>query len=302
MGFWDVRLADLEAAGEVFTDEEVEVMEEGGKVLHLHPLETPDIEVMDWCTYADGEVVVVPEMADVYGPHQSPPSWVQQHEHAWPDVATFLDDNFDWHGGRSMWTDIPRYAGELTHEHYICGVRCEELTGFVFWNCWPISASNQHLADQILAAGIRFVDEGLWWQAEWLCRQLYDGEYDLMMPWLMIKHPERVKAADLEVMHDSMSYLHGRDYLDELKVQASMFQDLYDARVIDVEDNDLADLAHGQEYRLLPFGSLPNILHEAGCHEAADLYRSLLSRRRRSIARYQVMLNHRGIAENEVLE
>lgn len=304
MGFWDVRLADLEAAGEVFTDEEVRVLEEGGKVLHLHPLQTPDIEVMDWCTYDDGTVVVVPELADIYGPRDVPPRWTDPgNPPGWPSVAHYMDDNFSWRGGRRDWTDIPRDCGEVTHEHYICGVRCEELTGFAYFNCWPVTPENELLVRLIVAGGAPLVDSGLWWQAEWLCRMLYEGEYDIIAPWLIVNHPSRISAEDVEATRAVLEYTYGAHDVDgELKIQAQMFQDLFDARVLDVEHKGLEDLAHGEDYRLLPFRHLEDILEDQGNYEAAALWRRLLVRRRMSLDRIPTTINYRGHAENEVLD
>jgi hypothetical protein len=308
VGFWDVRLAALEARGEVFSDDEVRVLEEGGKVIHLHPLQTPDVETRDWCTYPDrNEIVVLPEILDISGSSEAPPAWVQSQwgkdRLAYPTLGHYMDVNFSWMGGRSSWTDVPRYVGQVSHEHphAICDYSCEDYTAYAYWNCWPIITSHdEDLAKQIIHTGHTFLDKSLWWELEWLCRVAYDGEYSYEDPWLYTYHPKRMKRRDREAFEAVMDYSEGDNAEESIRLHADQFQNLLNARVIDLEVPGLEDLAHGEPLVWLPFGDLAADLEKCGYWEAADLYRFLLRRRNLSLALQPRITNYRGIVENEV--
>lgn len=307
MGFWDVRLADLGAAGESFTEDEVRVLEGGGRVLHLHPLETPDVEVRDWCTYPDGEVVVLPEVLEVHGPSDLMlPGYYPATEKGKPvppmTVAEYLDKEYSWHGGRKDWTDLPRYAGDVASLHDIHSVRCEEFTAYVYWNCYPlVTKHDEALAEQILAAATEFLDTALWWPVEMMCRAWYDGEYDPVDLWAVVHHPEVIEPEDRDSLIELLEYTYGSYAEEEAKFQAQAVQDLLDARIIDLTGH-LAPFAHGEELRIMPWPRMEDILDARKQYDAADLWRRIHARREAAIRRNASPINHRGYTENEVLD
>lgn len=302
MGFWDVRLADLEALGEVFTDDEVRVLEEGGRVLHLHPLETPDVDTYDWCTYADGEVVVLPEIVEVSGLNDVVVNkWHLPGENPMA-VAEVLDTTFSWRGNRKSWTDYPRYAGVVDTAHDIWTCRCDDLSAFVYWNCYPLlTQEDEALAEQIVGSAETFLERAYWYPVEWVCRLWYEGEYDPADVWMLVNHPERVDPVIREQLEDTFDYSFGNDGLHAMESDAQMFQDLLDARLISLT-GDYADLDHGEENRTMPFPRMEDILEEKGHYAAADLWRRIQARRKASLARLPSPTNYRGYAENEVLD
>jgi hypothetical protein len=303
VGFWDVRLADLEAEGEYFTEDDVKVLEEGGRVLHLHPLETPDVEVRDWCVYPKtSEIVVMPEMADVYGPRQAGPDWLKTAEGGpYLSVAHFMDRNHTWQGNRSSWTDYPRLLGEPSHEHFFCNMRCEEVSGFAYWNCHPIVGDYQEqLAKEIIRATNVMMDGALYPQVDWLCRMAYEGEWDYADPWLAWNHPKRWKKADLDTFLEQFEAVFGHYAEEALKEQAEAFEDLYKARIIDVECKGFEDLAHGEEWGQMPFVPVEQILWNDGHYSAYDFYMKALAKRQYTLSRRPRITNYRGISEDEV--
>jgi hypothetical protein len=303
VGFWDVRIADLEARGEYFTDDDVRCLEEGGRVLHLHPLETPDYEVRDWLTYpGTQEIVMLPELADVYGPRSPGPDWLRKAEGGpYLSTAHYLDVNFEYHGGRPAWTGYPRFIGECSHEHYMCDSRCEDLNAFAYWNCLPVTGEYEEmLAKQIVHASIQMLDTALYPQVEWVTRMAYEGDYDFADPWLFWYHRDRMKAQDADYLLEAMDASFGNYAEEAMKEQADMFKDLYDARIVDIEHPGLEDLAHGEPWGQMPFVPLEQMLWRESHYEAYAFYTKALARRQYALSWRPRIRNYRGISEDEV--
>lgn len=307
MGFWDVRLADLEAVGEVFTEDEVRVLEEGGKVLHLHPLETPDVETYDWCIRDDGEVVLLPEVCNIIGPlDYLPPPWRNYDGYVNVQAARYLDDNFGgWRSDRSTWTFAPHYAGDVDTQHDLHGIRCEEFGAFVYWNCHPlVTAHDVLLAEQIVNAGTTMLDKALWWPVEWICQEWYSGDGpDPADHWLYQHHRDRMEPEDRDEYRERMRYDHGDDWGNQSAMLAANFDDLLKARIVSLY-GDYTDLdPHaGEDNAGMVFPRLEDVLDEKGQHDAADLVRRMLARRRAALTRHPSPANYRGYTENEVTD
>jgi len=245
---------------------------------------------------------VMPELADTYGPRSKGPSWLEKAEGGpYLTTAQYLDVHFEYHGGRAAWTYYPRFIGDLTCQHYMCDMRCEDLNAFAYWNCIPITSEHEELlAKQITYASVKMLDNALYPQVEWVTRMAYEGDYDYELPWLFWNHKDRIKAEDLAMFLEAMDANFGPYAEEACKEQADMFQDLFDARIVDVEHPDLADLAHGQPWGDMPFERLENILWAEGHHEAYDFYMKALARRQYALYWRPRITNYRGISEDEV--
>lgn len=286
MGFWDVRLADLEAQGEVFTQEEVEALENGGLVLHLHPLENADTELSgnEWYP-GTNEIVTVPEVLQTYSPFSDVLSaWSGQQTGV--TLREYLDGEYSGWGG--SWNVIPSHVGRVhagTLGQVMCQPREDEITSYVYWNCLPLTSTRMaDAADILMSAAGKMLDDAGYWQMQQLCHIAYNY-YDPHDAWLYTFHRERLSEADVNQLYTEIDYYSGassREEMEhELEITGKEYQYLYERGAL---DSCCPDLQHGKDGGL-PWRPLSSYLQEMQEWYALDLYQRLMARRRRAIAR-----------------
>lgn len=285
MGFWDVRLADLEAAGETFSEEEVEALENGGLILHLHPLENADVEVNELEMAAGNQVVLVPEVIQAYAPTaQVLSAWAGQQTDI--TLREYLDANH--YSEQGTWTWAPAYCGTVTAGtlgQVLATCREDEMTPYVYWNCIPLtSVAMADAAETLIAAAGRMLDDAGYWQMQSLCHISYNY-YNPHDAWLWAYHREFLTAEDISQLFTEIDYFSGAHTIseieDELRITGGDFQYLYERFALDAEVPDL--MHHSQS--TLPWKPLGTYLEEDGSWDALDLLNRVLARRRAGIAR-----------------
>lgn len=311
MGFWDVRLADLEAQGETFSQDEVRVLEEGGWLLHAHPLEHADMEVSDYEVDRDGEVVLIPEPLRAFGPrdaYQVPSYLLPPGGNSLPTVtyAAHIAAHADWY--RRDWREFPCYIGLATSESDVeifgrCD-RTEEPMPYAYWNCVPVSQTDADTSVmlQLRAMAGLMVEEALYYELRNICDLGYNY-YDPHDAWLYRYHPMYLGPSDVESLRAQVADFTGWDKAEEvewhLQIVGGEFEALFQAHVLDTH---IEALAHNANLGMLPWKPLTHYLEQRGYYEAADLWSSLIARRRQAIERLPPVVNHWGINENEVTD
>jgi len=286
MGFWDARIASLEALGETFSPDELRVLEEGGEVLHLHPLEFPEYEVANWYTNEDGSAVLVPEYISTYGPSaRANPMW------GVPESGVTLAEWMDsqTHGGRPAWTEYPAYVGLLhdnVEEIYWSVPRSEELHPYLWLNCTPITSENRRLVQEVQMVSMRQINESGHHELGWYIGMWAEGDYPAEYPWLLVNHGPDLSYEErnqiLREIKESSWNGWTPDHLEHIvKEQAANFEYLYRHKIIDADDERFR---HGGMPADPTFTPLDSLLDAEGRHEAADFWRRLLARRRYALA------------------
>lgn len=214
MGFWDARLSDLEARGVQFSDEEVEILERGGRVVHLHPLE--EAEDGGWPGSerdGKGEVVLTVEVLRTTSPldrYNSP--WKQEFQ----SVAEALDGTY----GRRRWTAFPVYPAVVDLElpkgnsHWLDGHhiewRAEELNPYAWWNCIPYDPSMDQALGVLMQAQSKRIAEAMWESYHWIA-DTWRNYMDPLDAWLYTFHPNLISDEDRDNIVESYAANYGGD-------------------------------------------------------------------------------------------
>lgn len=285
MGFWDVRVAGLTAQGESFTAEEIRALEEGGMVLHLHPLEYPEYEAANWYQREDGEAVLVPELVNCFAPGaRSNSAWEVG---AGRTAAEAVDDLT--YSGRAEWTRYPSYLGVLAdhyEEMYWGHARSEEITPYLWFNCWPLTEESSRDIGLIQMAGQKSLNDSGHYELGWYIQMWAEGDYPAEFPWLLVNHSDALSQAErneiVQTIAESSWNGWSQYELDQvIREQAGMFQYLYQHKIVDADDERFR---HGGLPSDPVFTPLEHLLEAEGHFTAADLWRRLQARRRYALA------------------
>lgn len=310
MGFWDARLGDLEAAGVRFSDEEVDALERGGRLLHLHPFENAERQ-----SYAvterdpSGEVVLTLEVIRAISPlDRYLADWKKENI----TVAGVLDRDV----GRERWTAFPAYVGvvdtsiqECFFEHPYLDYRADELHTYAWWNCIPFE-------DSMLPA-LRVLDraqtdrhrESLWDEYGWIT-DMWENCIDPFDCWTLYYRPDLLNDDDTNLIMSSLENEWGidiRDVESEVRMVAEAMNDIYSHGIwpfpLTKEDGTPADTRYEGIDALgaLPWQPLEHFIppHEI---EALALWQRINARRRHGLqitSRTAQSYNHYPIEEIE---
>lgn len=201
MGFWDRQLTNLEALGIEFSPLFEKVLEEGGRVLRLRHLLTPDStpEYQEFCYDQNNNPVFVVESIETFRPTGLDP-------HSKMPVSQVVEN---WSG--DDWKAYPSLIGYLEDEDHFCSgllcecYRAETLSAYRFWECYPllekdlyevlVKACQDRLHDSLydeirMVAEIEWSGDGEWMDIEELWYFFRDPDhlsrenYNLTQEWL----------------------------------------------------------------------------------------------------------------------
>lgn len=307
MGFWDARLSDLEARGVQFSEDEVEILERGGYVVHLHPQEGAE-PYGDTERDASGEIVLTVEVVRAVSP-------LDLYSPAWQKVAVSVAEYFDKHFHRSEWTSWPAYTGlldlEMPTDTYLgwdtCMHECraEDLNLYSWWNCVPYTPEMDPALKVLIKAQADRHAAALWNEMYWLS-DLWQNHLDPLDCWIWERHPaaldEEDKTQILAVVVDEITGDEEQAY-EWIRITAAELDALYQCGAIPfpekIQANNGYEIPHPypdvEPTGALPWRPLEDFIpaHEV---EAFDLWRRLNARRRFGLARTPARLGtHRSL-------
>lgn len=304
MGFWDARLSDLEARGVQFSEDEVEILERGGYVVHLHPQEGAE-PYGDAERDASGEIVLTVEVVRAVSP-------LDLYSPAWQKVPVSVAEYFDKHYHRREWTSWPAYTGlldlEMPTDTYLgwdtCMHECraEDLNLYSWWNCVPYTPEMDPALRVLIKAQADRHAAALWNEMYWL-NDLWQNYLDPLDCWIYTMHPHVLsEEQEHEIMATVVNEIaHDEEQaLEWIKQTAAEMDELYRTGAIPFPDsitvNDVEipnPYPHVTPTGCLPWRPLEEFIppHEV---EALDLWNRLNARRRLGLARTP-RLGQRGL-------
>lgn len=281
MGFWDGHVANLEALGISFTENEVTALNDGGRVLHLHTLPSPesyspyghgDAGVF----YPNGSLVLVPEIIVATSPSDL---YLASWKGKGLTVAEHMDA--DW---SELWREIPSYLAILDEPAETAigmpDMRTEDLHVYRWWGCVPlVTDDDQRFAEALVSAYEKWVHTTLY---PAMCDVEQFAAYEEMCDpwdlWYLYKHSEMLRKKDLRTVEEWVAV----DFSDQgyAEAIANMIEDLVQAKNL-IPPGSTDEECQAQTPIFFP--PLTDHLDP----DAADRWRSLVARRTAIIARIE---------------
>ena len=158
MGFWDAGIGGLEASGISVSDDQIDMLEEGGQVLVIKGLLSPfhwygdETGILD----QDDNLVYVPLLMEAVAPMSTElPEW----RISGRQIRKFMDD----YTGDTMWRAWPSYIGEYIQEATESPYGCESFSYARVWDGTPlVSATDRMLAHEIFTAARKRVNDSVY--------------------------------------------------------------------------------------------------------------------------------------------
>lgn len=160
MGFWDAGIGDLEAQGVSVSQNQIDVMEDGGQVLVIKGLLSPYHWYGDESGILDQyeNQVFVPLLMQAVSPLDTElPNWGIHNN----PIRNFMDD----YTGDSLWRAWPSYIGEYTEAAIDYPYGEESLSYARVWDGTPlVSATDRMLAGEIIKAARKRITDSVYEQ------------------------------------------------------------------------------------------------------------------------------------------
>lgn len=276
MGFWDSKLADLEALGIRFDPLMEKALEGEVNVMHLHhmlsPFSTP--EYQEGCYDQAGDPVFVIEPVRSYSP-----TGVTEYKNA---VLSEVNDYW----GDEGWMDVPCVLGYLEQEdrynawcyHGWNHHRAEQMTPYRFYMCYPmvddsVYESLARACDHRLADGFYYdIDEMTFFESS-------DDDYiDLGSLWLFENDPQTLKPDELKHV---TRWLQDNEPEEGRRLSAmAAYERLVENNVV---PPPWPDMAKNWRFEGLPFKPMEHYLRNEPL--AMEIWNILLAQRQYATAR-----------------
>jgi hypothetical protein len=253
VGFWDAGIGDLEGMGVAVTDEQRDVLLEGGEVLFIGALLSPWYRDGDTSPMLDqdGEVVYVAQQMTV-----SPGDFNEEE-------ISELDNTYN-----DSWREWPSYVGTVQERSIDQRPWMEEETWYVrIWDGTPIEEGNDDIAARIFRACSDRINDSIYQAVcefessdEWFCESPSTEE---LMPFV---------AAET-TMDETLEHFDGYDP-DETMSAYNMLHLLLTEGYITVDENGLLDGSHAIDAMFKPMA-----YYLRGDPEALQVWNRLITRR-----------------------
>lgn len=238
MGFWDSQLGDLEALGMVFTDEEIEVLENGGRAVHLRCLPSWDPVYYEQAggleKGTDGQVILLPETILAVAPTSllSENEWGVR-DSGPPLVADALEAEYG-----ELWRAWPSAIGSVDQKYteiYGHGsgdwIRGETTRPYRFWALFP--DPGPEILRPIEHAALELLDDSHYWDMAYICQTDYDNMQtgDGIYPpyaWAYVYAPDLLGEEEQTEVESFMAQ-YGDEDSSEVRIIANVYRQLIDA-------------------------------------------------------------------------